>query len=73
MPKLAAETVRVTRALREAETRAPIAAVEEEAAARTATLVDAVDSYRVHPYSCDFVNSEATSAFGTANMEVTAC
>ena len=72
MPKLAAEAARLTQALREAETPALASAVEEEAAARTATLVGAIDSYRAHPYSRDVVNPDATSAFGTATMTETA-
>ena len=68
MPKLAAEAARLTRALREADTPALAAAVEEEAAARTATFVGAIDSYRAHPYSRDVVNPDATSAFGTAAL-----
>jgi polyhydroxyalkanoate synthase len=68
MPKLAAEAARLTQALREAETPVLAAAVEGEVAARTATLVGAIDSYRAHPYSRDVVNSAATSAFGTAAL-----
>ena len=68
MPKLAAEAFRLTQVLREAETRALAAAVEEEATARTAILVGAIDSYRAHPYSRDVVNPDATSAFGTAAL-----
>jgi polyhydroxyalkanoate synthase subunit PhaC len=68
MPKLAAEAARLTATLREAESPALAAAVEEEAAARAATLVDAIDAYRAHPYSRDVVDPDATMALGAAAL-----
>jgi polyhydroxyalkanoate synthase subunit PhaC len=68
MPKLAAEAARLTATLRETEPPALAAAVKEEAAARAATLVEAIDAYRAHPYSRDVVDPEAMMALGAATL-----
>ena len=62
------KAARLTATLREAESPALAAAVEEEAAARAATLVDAIDAYRAHPYSRDVVDPDATMALGAAAL-----